>query len=183
MMRWFRIIVVAFLVALVESTLLKGVGVEGVRPDLAFIYVFFLALNSAPDQGFIAFWIVGLMKDMFSAGPLGAYALIYAACGYEVSALTRKLFRENPLIQISVALPAAAVVNAIYLAGMVFAYPGLPLAPAAKTGLICVLYTTALIPPFLFLMSKMKPLLGIRPPSPMGVREETDAEVYIQRHE
>jgi rod shape-determining protein MreD len=174
-MRWFRIILVAFALALVESTVLGGLRVEGVRPDLAFIYVFFLALNTAPDQGFIAFWIVGLMKDMFSGGPLGAYALIYAACGYQVSGLTQKLFKETPLIQISVALPAAAGVNAVYLAGMIFAYPDLPLSSVVKRAFICVIYTTALTPPLLFFMSKMKALLGIRPPSPLGAREEPES--------
>ena len=174
-MRWFRIIITAFLIALVESTLLQGAGVEGVRPDLAFIYVFFLALNSAPDQGFIAFWIVGLMKDLFSGGPLGAYALIFAACGYQVSALTQKLYKQNPLIQILVALPAVTAANALYVAGMFFTYPHLPLSSVAKTGLICILYTTALIPPLLFFMSKMKPLLGICPPSPRVPREEPEA--------
>ena len=175
-MRWIRIIIVAILVALIETTLLPIVAVDGVRPDLAFIYVFFLALNCAPDEGFIAFWVVGLMKDMFSAGPMGAYALLYAGCGYEVSRLTRKLFRDNPLIQIAVALPAVVAINATYLAGTIFAYPDLPIASVAKSAFICVLYTTALTPFLLPVMSKAKSLLGIRPPSPMAPRESPATE-------
>jgi rod shape-determining protein MreD len=175
-MRWVRIIIVAIIVALIETTLLPAVAVNGVRPDLAFIYVFFLALNCAPDEGFIAFWVVGLMKDMFSAGPLGAYALLYAGTGYEVSRLTRKLFKDNPLIQIAVAAPAAAAVNAIYLAGTVFAYPHLPLASVAKSAFICVVYTTALTPFLLPIMSKAKSLLGIRPVSLLAPRESPAPE-------
>ena len=163
-MRWLRIVIAAFILVLVETTFLPVVAVNGVRPDLAFILVVFLAFYTTPAEGFVAFWLVGLMKDIFSAGPLGAYALIYAACGYELSGLTQKLFRENPLSQIALALPATMAVNVIYLIAMVFVYyPQVVISSALKSALICAVYTTALVPPLLFVMAKIRFVLGIRP--------------------
>lgn len=165
-MRWVRIFIVAVLVVLMETTVLRLVELQGVRPDLAFIFVFFLALNSDPDEGFPAFWAVGFIKDFFSAGPPGAYALLYSICGYGVGGLTQRLFKEDPFVQAMVAFPAVMLLNVLYLAALIFMYPDLSLLNFAKYALLCSMYTTALVPPLVFLMSKVKFALGIRPPSP-----------------
>ncbi len=165
-MRWIRVLIAAFAIVLLETTVLSAIAVEGIRPDLAFIFVFFLALNTVPEEGFPAFWLVGLMKDAFSAGTFGAYALLYSACGYQASAMTQGLFRDNPLIQIAVAAPAAAAVNVLYCAGVIFASPHVSPAALAAPVLVCVIYTLVLTPPLLYIMGKMKSLLGIRPRRP-----------------
>jgi rod shape-determining protein MreD len=175
-MHLFRIAIFSFILVLLETTFLPVVAVNGIRPDLAFVYVLFLAFYSTPTEGFLAFWLVGLVKDLFSAGPLGAYALIYAAYGYELSGLTQKLFRENPVTQIVLALPSAFIVNGVYLLAMVFAYyPQIAVPVAARSAFICAVYTAAITPPLLFLMARVQPLVGIRPQPPLGMDVQEQA--------
>jgi rod shape-determining protein MreD len=167
---------VAVVVALAETTVLNVAAVGGVRPDLALIFVFFLAFYGKQDEVFFASWVVGLIKDLFSAGPLGAYALIYAACGYQACRLAQKLFKENPFTQVLVGLPAALMVNAIYLSITLFANPPMEIPALAKSAVICAIYTTALMPPLLFVMSRMRTLLGIRPQPALAVEASPPTE-------
>ena len=67
---------------LVETTLLRGIAIRGVRPDLTFVILMFVALRRGPMVGQLAGFAVGFAEDLVSLSPLGFHALLRATTGY-----------------------------------------------------------------------------------------------------
>ena len=95
-----------------ELTLLETWSVGGVRAELLLSLACFAALFARDSgQGLLASWLIGLMKDLGSAGPLGLHAMLFLGAGWVVLQIRQILFRESPLTQLGVAFVAACWVN------------------------------------------------------------------------
>jgi rod shape-determining protein MreD len=97
-----------------EITLLDRWAVLGARPEALLALACFAALFARDSaQGLLAAWVVGLLKDLGSVGPLGFHALLFLAAGAVVLQVRQILFRESPLTQVAVAFLATCWVQAI----------------------------------------------------------------------
>jgi len=95
-----------------ELTLLESWSIGGVRAELLLSLACFAALFARDSgQGLLASWLIGLLKDLGSAGPLGLHALLFLGAGWVVLQIRQILFRESPLTQIGVTFVAACWVN------------------------------------------------------------------------
>ena len=95
-----------------EMTLLENWSIGGVRAELLLSLACFAALFARDSaQGLLASWLIGLLKDLGSAGPLGLHALLFLGAGWVVLQIRQILFRESPLTQIGVTFVAACWVN------------------------------------------------------------------------
>lgn len=140
-----------------ELTLLERWSVRGARPEALLALACFAALFAKePNQGLLACWIVGMLKDVASAGPLGLHALLFVGAGWVVLQVRQVLFPESPLTQLAVAFIAACWVNAVAAAVVALAAGPIPLKVVVlKTLLSAAL--TAVFAPVLALV-----LLGFR---------------------
>jgi rod shape-determining protein MreD len=140
-----------------EVTLLETFAVKGARPELLLSVACFAALFARDSQqGLLACWGIGLLKDAASSGPLGLHALLFAVAGWAVLQVRQVLFRESPVTQLAVGFLAACWVN---VAGAIFVSVtagGIPVGVIVGKTLISALLTAAFTPALLLFFSRVR---------------------------
>jgi rod shape-determining protein MreD len=135
-----------------ELTLLERWSVKGARPEALLALACFAALFAKePRQGLLACWIIGLMKDVASAGPFGLHALLFVGAGWVVLQVRQVLFPESPLTQLAVAFVAACWVNAAAAVVVLASAGGIPFGVVLLKTLVSAALT-AVLTPFLLLV-------------------------------
>lgn len=131
-----------------ELTLLESWSVGGVRAELLLSLACFAALFARDSgQGLIASWLIGLLKDLGSAGPLGLHALLFLGAGWVVLQIRQILFRESPLTQVGVSFVAACWVNLAAAIVVSISVGGIPFGVMAGKTLLSALLTAAITVP------------------------------------
>ena len=117
MRRTLVLVAVGASVLLLESTLLAGLRLAGVRPDVVVLAVVAVAMTFGPVTGAGFGFGVGLVADLLFGGPAGLWALVYTVIGFGVG--TVRLYVTSPRAWVHLALAAAASLLAVWLAGLV----------------------------------------------------------------
>lgn len=134
-----------------ELTVFDRWAVRGVRPEALLSLACYAALFARDSsQGLLASWLLGLIKDAGSAGPLGLYALLFLGAGAVVLQVRQILFRESPLTQLAVAFIAACWVNLAAALVVAIGVGGIPVGVIVGKTLLSALLTAALAIPMLF---------------------------------
>lgn len=140
-----------------ELTLFERWSVKGARPEALLALACFAALFAKePRQGLLACWLIGLMKDIASAGPFGLHALLFVGAGWVVLQVRQVLFPESPLTQLAVAFIAACWVNAAAAAVVALSVGGLPLGLVLAKILLSALLTAVLTPFLLVFLTNVR---------------------------
>jgi rod shape-determining protein MreD len=130
-----------------ELTLFERWSVKGARAEALLALACFAALFAKePRQALLACWIIGLLKDVASAGPLGLHALLFVAAGWVVLQVRTVLFPESPLTQLAVAFIATCWVNAAAAAAVALSAGTIPFGVVAAKTLLSALLTAVLTP-------------------------------------
>lgn len=141
----------------VELTVLDAWAVKGARPEALLSLACFAALFARDSaQGLLASWLIGLMKDAGSAGPLGLYALLFLGAGSVVLQIRQVLFRESPLTQLAVGFIAACWVNLAAAIVVSLTVGGIPLGVIAGKTLLSALLTAVLSVPLHLTLSQTR---------------------------
>ena len=82
MKRWIGIAVLIVLGYLLQTTLLQGVQIAGVAPNLLIILLVAVSYRSGKLGGLVAGFLTGLLIDLVEGDLIGLYALIYMVIGY-----------------------------------------------------------------------------------------------------
>jgi rod shape-determining protein MreD len=131
-----------------ELTLLETWSVGGVRAEVLLSLACFAALFARDSgQGLLASWLIGLLKDIGSAGPLGLHALLFLGAGWVVFQIRQILFRESPLTQIAVTFVAACWVNLAAAILVSITVGGIPFGVIVGKTLLSALLTAAITVP------------------------------------
>jgi rod shape-determining protein MreD len=134
-----------------ELTILDRWAIKGTRPEALLSLACFAALFARDSsQGHLASWLIGLVKDSGSAGPLGLHALLFLGAGAVVLQIRQVLFRESPLTQVSVAFIATCWVNLAAAIVVGLSVGGIPLGVILGKTLLSALLTAALSVPMHF---------------------------------
>jgi rod shape-determining protein MreD len=114
-----RLLVLAaiLVVALVlESAVLAGLQLAGVRPDLLVLVVTAVAMASGSTSGAAFGFSAGLLADLLFGLPVGVSALVYTAVGFTVGMVRVYVTSPRPLVHL--ALVAAASLAAVWCSGL-----------------------------------------------------------------
>lgn len=136
-----------------EVSVLDALRVAGARVE-ALVALACLAALFARDtrQGLLTAWLLGLLKDVASSGPLGLHALLFLSAAWIVLLVRQAIFRENALTQFAVAfLGAAGIVGASALAA-----GGIPAGAVAEKTLVSALLTGAALPALALLVRRVR---------------------------
>jgi rod shape-determining protein MreD len=138
-----------------ELTLLETWSIAGARAEILLSLACFAALFARDSgQGLLASWLIGLLKDVGSAGPLGLHALLFLGAGWVVYQVRQILFRESPLTQLGVAFVAACWVNLAAAIVVAISVGGIPFGViVGKTLLSALLTAVVTVPIHLTLMN------------------------------
>ncbi|MCC7351334.1 MAG: rod shape-determining protein MreD [Phycisphaerales bacterium] len=117
-MRWFAVLILAYLSIAVQSGMEGVVRWWGGGPNLALLAAVFIAVNAPRDAALLGCFVIGLMQDLVSQQPLGLFAVSYGLMGWIVNAMGQVVYRAHPLTHVALALLGSAVtVMMILLAG------------------------------------------------------------------
>ncbi len=140
-----------------ELTLFDALSVRGARPEALLALSCFAALFARDSrQGLLACWIIGLLKDAGSAGPMGLHALLFLAAGWVVLQVRQILYRENVLTQLAVGFLAALWVNVLAALAACVTAGGIPAGVIVARTLLSALLTALLAPFLMFLLARAK---------------------------
>jgi rod shape-determining protein MreD len=103
-----------FLAALIQSTFLDYLRIQGIKPDILLVLVIFIGLEADKSFGLKAGLFAGLLKDLLSAGPLGLNTLAFGLTGFILGAYTFKLYRERFVLKLVICFAAAFLISHFY---------------------------------------------------------------------
>jgi rod shape-determining protein MreD len=83
---------------LVQSTVLAGLRLAGVRPDLLVLVVVAVAMASGATGGAVFGFVAGLVADLLFDLPVGVSALVYTGVGYAVGTVRVYVTSHLPLV-------------------------------------------------------------------------------------
>ena len=140
-----------------EITLFDALSFRGARAEPLLTLACFAALYARDArQGMLASWIVGLFKDLGSAGPFGLYALLCLASCIAILRVKQVLWRGHAITQVFAAFLAAFGVNVAAALFVSATAGGLPFAPVLAKTLFSAALTAAATPVLLFLITRVK---------------------------
>ncbi len=91
------------------------ISLFGVTPNLLLLVVITLAFVEGSSAGATVGFVAGLLMDLLSSGPIGAWALVMSVTGYLSGSLKQNLFAEGWLAPVTVGVIAALVADFAYL--------------------------------------------------------------------
>jgi rod shape-determining protein MreD len=101
---------------LLQSTVLAGLRLAGVRPDLLVLAVVAVAMASDATTGAAFGFVAGLVADLLFDLPVGVSALVYTATGFAVGAVRVYVTSHRPLVHL--VLVAAASLASAWCCGL-----------------------------------------------------------------
>ena len=145
MRRLFVLAGVLVVAVLLESTVLAGLRLAGVRPDLLVLAVVAVALASDATTGAVFGFVAGLVADLLFDLPVGVSALVYTAVGFAVGTLRVYVTGHRPLAHL--VLVAAASLASVWCCGLLLRVLDLSSwAAVARAGPLVAVYNLLLTP-------------------------------------
>lgn len=94
---------VLILLYLLQTTILNGIAIAGVKPNVIILIIVLIGYRYGKIPGILMGFFTGLLLDLAEGGYIGYYALIYILLGY-FCGFSRKLYHKDynliPLILI-----------------------------------------------------------------------------------
>lgn len=97
--------------AAAQTVLFPTVGLVGLRPDLFLLLVLLLSPRLSPEGATAQGFLVGLVQDALSGGPLGLCAFVLSLMGFLTARLSRDLVTDKPLAQAWLLLAGAVTAD------------------------------------------------------------------------
>ncbi len=97
------------LIAVLQSTILLPIQIQGTRPDFVLLLLIFFAHQLGSFQGMIMGFTAGLVMDLIGLAPLGFHSFIYTAGGYFFGATKGKVYVDVLTLPVLLALLASAI--------------------------------------------------------------------------
>ncbi|MBV8880412.1 MAG: rod shape-determining protein MreD [Planctomycetaceae bacterium] len=152
-----KLLLLASVLLAAELTLLERWALKGARPEALLSLACFAALFARDaSQGLVASWLIGLLKDAGSAGPLGLHALLFLGAGAVVLQIRQILFRESPLTQLAVTFFAACWVNLAAAIVVALSVGGIPIGVVVGKTLLSALLTAVVAIPMHLTLSQAR---------------------------
>lgn len=122
--RWEKFALVILMCALIQGSLLFFFQVNNSSPDLFLLFVIFLSLNVDSDRALLTGWIIGICKDISSAGRLGFYGFLFMVAAFLVVKIRDEIFKGDVLTRMLLVFFVTIIINllAIGYAKFVFGY-------------------------------------------------------------
>lgn len=159
-MRFLPYIFLAYLAVGIQLGMSGYVHLGGGAPNLVLIVAIFIALYATRDVALLSCFVLGLMQDLLTQQTLGLYALAYGGMALAISLSASMLYRDHPLTHAAIALIASLATWILLLVHSWIFGPPLSI----KAALMQTLLTSLLSPALMFLLLRLRPVLGIRVP-------------------
>jgi rod shape-determining protein MreD len=99
--------VVTIAAVLLQIIIAPHIAIGGVVPNIVLVAVVLVAMRSEVISATIVGFVLGLVFDLATSGPVGGMSLVMALLSYGVSSFRKDIFQDNWVMQVIVLLLAA----------------------------------------------------------------------------
>ncbi len=142
--------VITIAAALIQTTWLDAIRIQGVLPDLTLLVVLYFAISEGEERAMFTGLLGGLCQDVTGNSVLGHHILCNVVVGYIVGRVAHRLITEHPAVKVGVVFCASIINGALFT---FIQYVQTPHMSASRTILATVLpgaFYTALMTPVVF---------------------------------
>lgn len=95
MKRWIGTLILIFTGYLLQTTLLQGIRIAGIAPNILIILLVAVAYRYGKISGMITGFLIGLLIDLVEGDIIGLYSLIYMVVGYLTGFANKIYFHDD----------------------------------------------------------------------------------------
>jgi rod shape-determining protein MreD len=143
-------VVVTVVAALMESTLLKGISIQEVLPDLPLLLVAYFAFQEGEERAMFTGVIGGLIQDVASNASLGHNVLALVVVGYIAGRLSKRLLTEHPAVKVALVFGASLTEGILFVTIQYVQNPNFGATYMILTSAVPTAFYTTLVTPFVF---------------------------------
>jgi rod shape-determining protein MreD len=157
-MRWFPVLVLAYVAIGIQAGVSGEVRVHGFGPNLGLLVIVFIALNAPRESALLACVLVGGMQDLATQQAPGLFALSFGLVGWLIVGMQNVVYREHPLTHTTLVLIGGII------SGMVIWIHGRVVVPRESITLLLgtAIYTAILATPALWALQRSRRAFGMR---------------------
>jgi len=144
---WAVIVITA---ALIQTTWLDTIRIQGVLPDLTLLLVVYFALLEGEERAMFTGVLGGLYQDVAGNALLGHHILAYVVVGYLAGRLTRRLITEHPAVKVGVVLGASILCGILFTGVQYVQTPEMRALHTILATVVPEAFYTALVTPLVF---------------------------------
>jgi rod shape-determining protein MreD len=141
--------------ALLETTLLDLVKVQGVVPDLTLLLVVFFAIVEGDERAMYTGLLGGVFQDVVLHKTLGHHVLGLVIIGYVVSRISIRLITEHPAVKMALVFGASIANGIIFTAVAYIQQPAISALHLLVTSVVPESFYTALVTPIAFFLLQL----------------------------
>ena len=145
-------VIVVIGAALIQSTLLDAIKIQGVQPDLIVLMVVYFALTEGEERAMFTGALGGVYQDVAGDAVLGHHILCNVIVGYATGKLATRLIVEHPAVKAGLVFCAGLVHGLTFTAIQYMQNPGMSAIYTVATSAIPGAFYTALCTPVVFLL-------------------------------
>lgn len=138
--------------ALIQTTWLEAIRIQGVVPNLVLILVVYLAIVDGEERAMFTGALGGLLEDVAADTALGHHVLCNVVVAYAVGRLATRLVTEHAAVKTGLVFCGALAQGVLYTAIQYVQQPRLNASKAILSGVIPAVFYTALVAPIVLLV-------------------------------
>jgi len=156
---WWAVVVVA--AALIQTTWLDAIRLQGVLPDLTLLLVVYFAVAEGEERAMFTGALGGIYQDVAGDMVLGHHVLCNVVVGYVVGRVARRLILEHPVVKVGLVMCASLMHGVLYTSIQYVQTPGMSALHRLAATVVPEAFYTALVTPLVFVaLARMFPKPG-----------------------
>lgn len=136
--------------ALIQTTWLDAIKLEGVLPDLTLLFVVYFAIADGEERAMLTGMIGGIYQDVAGNYTLGHNVLCLVLVGYVVGRISTRLIVENPAVKALLVLLSAAANGILFTMILYVQKPQISAVYQFGTTVVPSAFYTAMLTPLVF---------------------------------
>ncbi len=138
--------------ALLETTLLDLIEIQGVVPDLTLLLVVFFAIVEGEERAMFTGLLGGVFQDVVLHRTLGHHVLGLVIVGYFVSRISTRLITEHPAVKMALVFSASVANGIIFTAVAYVQQPSISALHLLAASVVPESFYTAVVTPIAFIL-------------------------------
>lgn len=143
-------IVVVIAAALVQTTWLDAIRLQGVLPDLTLLLVVYFAVTEGEERAMFTGLLGGLYQDVAGDTLLGHHIFCHVIVGYLVGRVMNRIILDHPVIKVMLVMLASLLHGLLYVCIQYVQTPGMSAIHALAATVVPGAFYTALVTPVVF---------------------------------
>ena len=136
--------------ALIQTTWLEAIQLQGVLPDLTLLLVVFFAINEGEERAMFTGVLGGVYQDVAGATLLGHHVVCHVLVGYAVGRIAHRMLTDHPAVKAGLVLGASLAHGMLFTCIAYVQAPELSAINLLFSNVIPQAFYTALLTPVAF---------------------------------